>query len=179
MFSDKEALATIAVRSTQEARKFYEGKLGLRPAGPNQPGVLSYKTGPSTILVYESRFAGTNQATAVTWVADDVEGVVKALNGKGIQFEHYEFPDITRRGDVHVMGTTPGRVVQGSGWKHPQCGQPVAPARRQSMGNPFVHVELNTTECKEGEGLSTGKLFDWKLEDVPMQRFHLHDGRGR
>jgi len=32
-----------------------------------------YKSGNSLILVYESKFAGTNQATAVSWVVDDVE----------------------------------------------------------------------------------------------------------
>ena len=35
------------------------------------------------------------------------------------------------------------------------------------MGNPFVHVELNTTDVAKAKGFY-GKLFDWKLEDVPM-----------
>lgn len=105
MLSDKDALATIAVKDAQEARKFYEGKLSLERAGASdQPGVLSYKTGKSTLLVYESRYAGTNQATAATWVVDDVDAIVKGLNGRGITFEHYDFPDVTRRGDVHIMG---------------------------------------------------------------------------
>jgi hypothetical protein len=29
---------------------------------------------------------------------------VRALKGKGITFEHYEFPDVRHEGDVHVMG---------------------------------------------------------------------------
>jgi hypothetical protein len=33
-----------------------------------------------------------------------VESVVKALKAKGISFEHYEMPDITREGDVHIGG---------------------------------------------------------------------------
>ena len=35
------------------------------------------------------------------------------------------------------------------------------------MSNPFVHVELNTNDVGKAKAFY-GKLFDWKLEDVPM-----------
>jgi predicted enzyme related to lactoylglutathione lyase len=35
------------------------------------------------------------------------------------------------------------------------------------MPNPFVHVELATTDLAKAKAFY-GKLFDWKLEDVPM-----------
>jgi predicted enzyme related to lactoylglutathione lyase len=35
------------------------------------------------------------------------------------------------------------------------------------MANPFVHVELNTTDLAKAKAFY-GKLFDWKLEDMPM-----------
>jgi uncharacterized protein len=35
------------------------------------------------------------------------------------------------------------------------------------MANPFVHVELNTTDLSKAKDFY-GKLFDWKLEDVLM-----------
>jgi predicted enzyme related to lactoylglutathione lyase len=35
------------------------------------------------------------------------------------------------------------------------------------MANPFVHVELNTTDVNKAKAFY-GKLFDWKLEDVDM-----------
>jgi uncharacterized protein len=35
------------------------------------------------------------------------------------------------------------------------------------MANPFVHVELNTTDLNKAKTFY-GKLFDWTLEDVPM-----------
>jgi predicted enzyme related to lactoylglutathione lyase len=35
------------------------------------------------------------------------------------------------------------------------------------MANPFVHVELSTTDVAKAKAFY-GKLFDWKLEDVPM-----------
>jgi predicted enzyme related to lactoylglutathione lyase len=36
-----------------------------------------------------------------------------------------------------------------------------------TMANPFVHVELATTDVGKAKTFY-GKLFDWKLEDVPM-----------
>jgi hypothetical protein len=55
--------------------------------------------------VYRSQYAGTNRATAVTWlVGDDVEGVVRALKAKGVTFEHYDMPNMKREGDNHVAG---------------------------------------------------------------------------
>jgi len=38
------------------------------------------------------------------------------------------------------------------------------------MANPFVHVELSTTDIAKAKAFY-GKLFDWKLEDVSMGDF--------
>ena len=35
------------------------------------------------------------------------------------------------------------------------------------MGNPFVHVELMSTDVGKAKAFY-GKLFDWKLEDMDM-----------
>ena len=107
MLADKDAMATIAVKDTKVAKKFYEGTLGLKPTPEQEPGVLTYKSGNATVLVYESQYARTNKATAATWVVGaDVEGVVRALKAKGVTFEHYDLPGTTRQGDVHVAGKT-------------------------------------------------------------------------
>jgi hypothetical protein len=80
-------------------------KLGLEHVRVEETGVLAYRSGRSTVLVYESQYAGTDKATAATWaVGDDVADVVQALKAKGIRFEHYDFPGTTRDGDVHVTG---------------------------------------------------------------------------
>jgi hypothetical protein len=57
------------------------------------------------LFVYESQYAGTNQATAVTWVVgNNVDEEVKTLRAKGVAFEHYDLPGTVREGDVHVAG---------------------------------------------------------------------------
>lgn len=104
MLSDKDAVATVAVKSLESARKFYEQTLGLTKIMENEE-VLAFKSGGSTLFVYRSQYAGTNKATAVTWVADEVEDIVKTLKGRGVSFEHYDLPNMTRQGDLHVAGT--------------------------------------------------------------------------
>ena len=105
MLGDKEAMATIAVRDLAKARAFYEGKLDLKVADTEGSEVVAYASGKSKVLVYVSQYAGTNEATAATWVVgDDVEKIVQALKARGVSFEHYDMPDTTRTGDVHVAG---------------------------------------------------------------------------
>jgi catechol 2,3-dioxygenase-like lactoylglutathione lyase family enzyme len=105
MLGDFDALATIAVKNLKAARKFYEEKLGFKVVHTEGDQAVTLKSGKSQLLVYQSQFAGTNKATAVTWMVKDVEGLVKELKAKGIAFEHYDMPGITLKGDVHVAGT--------------------------------------------------------------------------
>jgi catechol 2,3-dioxygenase-like lactoylglutathione lyase family enzyme len=106
MLGDKDAVANIAVKNLEASKKFYEDTLGLTQIGTEGQELIVFKSGNSTINVYKSQYAGTNQATAVTWVVDeDVEDIVQALKAKSVMFEHYDdMPDMTREGDVHVAG---------------------------------------------------------------------------
>jgi catechol 2,3-dioxygenase-like lactoylglutathione lyase family enzyme len=103
----KDAAATLAVKDLRRARDFYEGVIGLKVVATEGDQVAVYQTGDSQVMVYVSRFAGTNQATAVTWVTDDdLESLVQALRERGVRFEHYDLPGMTREGDIHVGGDT-------------------------------------------------------------------------
>ena len=103
MLGDKDAAANIAVKNLERARKFYEDTLGLTHIGSEGQEVIIFKSGNTLINVYQSQYAGTNKATAVTWVVgQDVEDFVQQLKAKGIAFEHYDMPGVTRNGDVHV-----------------------------------------------------------------------------
>src|SRR5688572_20425620 len=102
MLENKDAVATVPVRDLKSARAFYEGKLGLKSLDGEEPGVVTYSAGRSTLFVYESRLAGTNKATAVTWVVGDgIADIVQTLKAKGVAFERYDFPDMAMEGDVH------------------------------------------------------------------------------
>ncbi len=104
MLGDKQAVATVAVKDMDAAKKFYEGTLGLTKDKEDPSGIL-YKSGSSSVFVYPSEYAGTNKATAVSWgVGDGIEAIVEGLKAKGVVFEQYDLPGATREGDLHVMG---------------------------------------------------------------------------
>jgi len=103
MLANSNATANLAVKDLARAKAFYEGTLGLQQVHDMDGELIVYKSGDTLINVYHSQFAGTNKATAVTWmVGDEIETVVKSLKSKGVVFEHYEMPGQTLEGDVHV-----------------------------------------------------------------------------
>jgi catechol 2,3-dioxygenase-like lactoylglutathione lyase family enzyme len=103
MLRDTDAIANLAVKDLSRARDFYERLLGFEPVGREGDELIVYRSGTTTFNVYRSREAGTNKATAVTWlVGDKVHDVVQALKVKGVTFEQYDMPGLTLEGDVHV-----------------------------------------------------------------------------
>jgi len=104
MLSDTNAIPTVGVKDLEKSKEFYERTLGLTKVMENEE-VLAFKSGSSTLFVYRSPYAGTNKATAVTFVTEEVDDVVRILKGRGVTFEHYDLPKMTRQGDIHVAGS--------------------------------------------------------------------------
>jgi catechol 2,3-dioxygenase-like lactoylglutathione lyase family enzyme len=95
----------LAVKDVTRARRFYEEVLGFVPVPNGLEDILQYRAGDLVFVVYPSEYAGTNQATALTWtVGDQLESAVEALKAKGVTFERYQLPDTVREGDIHVSG---------------------------------------------------------------------------
>ena len=112
MLSTYTAAVNLAVTDLDRARRFYADTLGLTPGGPSGPGLAIFKAGASTLLVYVSEHAGSNQATAVTWsVGDQLDTIVAALQAKGVPFEHYPSPHMTLEGDIHRMAHGTHRIA--------------------------------------------------------------------
>jgi catechol 2,3-dioxygenase-like lactoylglutathione lyase family enzyme len=105
MLGNTNPIATVAVKDIQRARGFYEGTLGLKLVHHEGEEAFSYQAGTSEVLVYRSQYAGTNRATAVTWmVGAGLEGLVRDLKAKGITFERYDLPGVKVEGDIHSAG---------------------------------------------------------------------------
>ena len=106
MLANADAIATVGVRDIAAARAFYGEVLGLQEdvAGSDaQAEVLSFRSGGSRIYVYRSDYAGSNQATAITWdVGERIDDIVAVLKAKGVVFEHYSFEGMRLEGDLHV-----------------------------------------------------------------------------
>jgi catechol 2,3-dioxygenase-like lactoylglutathione lyase family enzyme len=104
MLGDTNVQPMLPVKDLEVAKKFYEGALGLKKVGEQPDTAVTYQSGNSTLCVYRSEFAGTNKGTAALWELDDVEGTVEELRAKGVTFEHYDLPGLTRQGDIHTAG---------------------------------------------------------------------------
>jgi catechol 2,3-dioxygenase-like lactoylglutathione lyase family enzyme len=104
MLGTRNAVANLAVSDLDRAKDFYTGKLGLKHVSSEGEEALLLKSGDSSVTVYRSDYAGTNEATAVSWEVDDIDAEVRALRDKGVTFEHYDMPGLELKGDVHVGG---------------------------------------------------------------------------
>ncbi len=102
MLGRADATPMIAVKDLDRARKFYEETLGLSAKEAMDGEVLEVTAGDTLINVYRSEFAGTNQATALTYTVDDIESEVRDLKEKGVFFQQYDMPGLEPRGDLYV-----------------------------------------------------------------------------
>jgi catechol 2,3-dioxygenase-like lactoylglutathione lyase family enzyme len=95
------------VKDLAVARKFYEETLGLKVQSAEGTEGITFEAGPSHLFVYRSQFAGTNKATGLNFrVGADLGKIIAGLKERGVTFEHYDFPGVTREGEVHLMGST-------------------------------------------------------------------------
>jgi catechol 2,3-dioxygenase-like lactoylglutathione lyase family enzyme len=104
--SDSRVEPAIAVSDMEQARQFYEDKLGLS-GGEDQPdGGHTYPCGEGTRLhVYPSPGnAGASGATLAGWTVDDVEATVDELTAKGVTFEQYGDPFNTDSKGIARLG---------------------------------------------------------------------------
>ena len=73
MLGKSDATPMIAVRDLDRARNFYAETLGLEAVDRTGDEVVTMKSGDTRIDVYRSDYAGTNQATALTFNVDDIQ----------------------------------------------------------------------------------------------------------
>lgn len=106
MLRDKSSAAIIPTKDIKRARNFYEGTLGLSVASEEMGGdVLVFHTGSTSLTVYKSDYAGTNQANAVVWgVGEEIESIASDLKKKGVEFERYDMEGASYADGVHRLG---------------------------------------------------------------------------
>ena len=86
LLKDRPSSAIVAARDLDRARAFYADTLGLEPTtAGSEEGVLTFRTGSTQLIVYESEFAGSNKANAVVWNAgEDFEVIADQLREQGV-----------------------------------------------------------------------------------------------
>jgi predicted enzyme related to lactoylglutathione lyase len=114
MLSNAAIHPTLPASDIGRAKKFYGEILGLKVVQEN-PGGVEYQTGSGTsVFVYPSASAGTNQATAAEFRVKDVEAEKKELESKGVTFENYDIPGVKT---VNGIATFPDGGGKGAWFK--------------------------------------------------------------
>ena len=108
MLSEGQAAATLAVSDMGRARKFYADTLGFAVKMESEGGTI-FEAGQGTaIFVYQSQFAGTNKATAVSFNVTDFDGTIADLRQRGVTFIDYDFPGLKTENGVAQTPEGPG-----------------------------------------------------------------------
>jgi catechol 2,3-dioxygenase-like lactoylglutathione lyase family enzyme len=105
MLSQYNPVATLPTKDLSAAQSFYEGTLGLTKERDDIGGVY-YRCGDGHVFVYESQFAGTNQATAASFdvPAEAFQQEVDTLRQKGVDFMTFEMEGMEWNDGVASMG---------------------------------------------------------------------------
>lgn len=112
MLRDHTPVATLAVSDLTAAATFYEEKLGFTRQEGVEGGAF-YAAGSGSFFLYESQFAGTNKATALSFQvpSDRFDAEVAALREAGVTFETFEAEGLAWADGVATMPDGGPRAV--------------------------------------------------------------------
>ena len=105
MLGDRKATSGFAVKDLDEARKFYEGTLGVEiEVLTEEHGVTALKLASGDVLMYLSPTMTPPSYTILNFEVDDVDAVVDGLVGRGVSFERYDGFEHDEKGIVRGPG---------------------------------------------------------------------------
>lgn len=104
MLSDSAVTTMLPVKDIDRARKFYEGRLGLKPGGFRPDGKFVYAVGGSTLALFPKPEGTKADHTAISFRVPDIATAIKELKRTGVVFEDYDFPGLKTVDHVCVLG---------------------------------------------------------------------------
>lgn len=108
MLGSHRVFPTIPVTDLARARRWYEEKLGLKPARETAEGLVYQLAGGTGFLLYQTQFAGKAPNTLMGFETSDVEGDVAALKKQGVKFEDYDMPGLKTINSIATIGSVKG-----------------------------------------------------------------------
>jgi predicted enzyme related to lactoylglutathione lyase len=104
MLQKSPMYAYIPATDIARARKFYEGKLGLK-ANEEYAGGVIYRFGEGTgCFLYPTPNAGTSKASQAFWQVNDIEREVAELKSRGVVFEEYDTSGVKMDNSIATGG---------------------------------------------------------------------------
>jgi catechol 2,3-dioxygenase-like lactoylglutathione lyase family enzyme len=103
----KAAVTTILpVKDMDRARRFYAEQLGLEPKGFAADGNFLFACGGDAHIALITKPEGTKaEHTALSFEVRQIERVIAELQGRGVVFEDYDFPNLKTVDHVCVLGS--------------------------------------------------------------------------
>ncbi len=108
MLGSHRVFPTIPAADMVRAKRWYEEKLGLKPASEMPAGSIYTMGSGTAFLLYPTQFAGQAPNTLMGFDSDDVEGDVAALKKKGVVFLEYDTPDLKTVNSIANFGSLKG-----------------------------------------------------------------------
>lgn len=108
MLGSHRVFPTIPAADLDRAKRWYEEKLGLKPARETEAGLVYTVAGGTGFLLYPTQFAGKAPNTLMGFETDDVEGDVATLKKKGVKFEDYDMPGLKTVNSIASFGKAKG-----------------------------------------------------------------------
>ena len=109
--SISSVMPTIAVDDLDRAIRFYSDTLGLsvRRLEGDMDSALVEVGDADRLLLYKSGYR-RGETTYAAFLSEDVEGSVRELRDRGVEFEEYDFPGLKT---VNGIATTEGGLKTG------------------------------------------------------------------
>ena len=95
MLGDRRCGTMLPAGDFERAKQWYMDVLGMKPVYEDPSGAQYQAGGGTEFWLYPSQFAGTNQATALAFLAPDLSADIEELRSRGVTFEEYDLPGIT------------------------------------------------------------------------------------
>lgn len=95
MLKDKEAFSSFSVDDTEKVLPFYRDILGV-DVQTQEMGItlLNLNLSGTRVMIYPKPNHEPASFTVLNFKVDDVDKTVDELTAKGVQFEHYDYPEL-------------------------------------------------------------------------------------
>lgn len=90
MLTSGKIVGFVPTRNSEQARAFYEGKLGLEFVNEDQ-FALVLRAGPNMVRLAKGANFTPAQYTILGWEVADITSVARWLKERGVVLEHYPF----------------------------------------------------------------------------------------
>jgi catechol 2,3-dioxygenase-like lactoylglutathione lyase family enzyme len=104
MVKDARVHTTLPAADMDRAKRWYEEKLGMSPAGET-PGGLLYLGGAGTrFILYPTPNTQRGGHTQLGFTSSDIDADVAELRSRGVVFEEYDFPGLKTDAGIATTG---------------------------------------------------------------------------